>query len=206
MTAHEVNAFFDQYVSGYILADIEREIAWAKSSQTVATPKRTYSGAGNYLCALGLLCYTEFMGAILLNTFSESSHHLFNACFALLGKDYDAFDQLLSREPSFNDPNKPLSVYEVFRCGMAHEYFIKKSGVIFMLGGNIHMAATTDIDRPTLHPAPSMLIGPVSSGLGRLEDGRYYFIVEKYYEDFSNACNLIRQTILSRPDPTIPEA
>lgn len=206
MSAREVDEFFEQYVDGFILADIEREIAFAESGLQVEGNKRTYSGGGNYLCALGLLCYTEFMGAIYLGTFNKSPHQLFNAFFYLMGPNYKAFDEQLGKQPSMRNRKNKLSVYEVFRCGMAHEYFIKRSGVIFMPSKKVNLVATLDTEEPSLKVAPSVLIGPVPSGIGRLSDGQYFFNVEQYYMDFANTCCRVHGEILRRPNPSIPRA
>lgn len=207
MSVQEVNDFFEAFVYGFILADIEREIAFAKSGLEIQGDNRSYSGGGNYLCALGLLCYTEFMGAIYLGTFSKSSRDLFNAFFHLMGPDYKAFDEQLGKQPSTRDPCKKLGVYEVFRCGMTHEYFIKKSGVIFMLSGNVCLCSTIEGDEFTLQPgSPSLWIGPAQQGIGILDDGRYFFVVEQYYKDFAETCRKVHDRILSGPNPSIPKA
>jgi hypothetical protein len=192
MSKQEVNDFFEEIVYGFILGDIEREIALAKSRLEVQGDKRCYSGGGNYLCALGLLCYTEFMGAIRLATFEKSPHNLFNAFFYLMGPAYEEFDKKLSKQPSMHKSNKKLSVYEVFRCGMAHEYFIKKSGVIFMLSGNTKPC----VDDESTFPC----------GIGMLDNGQYFFVVEQYYEDFAEACHKVHGEILRKPNPSIPKA
>ena len=204
MSVQEVNDYFEQYVYGFILADIEKEIVLAKSRLQVEGYNQTYSGGGNYLCALGLLCYTEFMGGIYLKTFKKSSHQLFNTFFYLMGENYKKFDEELEKRTSIINPKKKLSVYEVFRCGMAHEYFIKQSGVIYMLSGTVNLVSTMDGEKASLHAASSMLIGTVPYGIGILDDDRYFFVVEQYFIDFSNACRKIHIELMSRPNPIIP--
>lgn len=54
----------------FIFSDIQREIDLAKSNKN----------AGNFLCALGLLCYTEFAGKIMSDGKYNSSQH-FNDFF-----------------------------------------------------------------------------------------------------------------------------
>lgn len=199
MSAQEVNDFFKTYVYGFILADIEREIAFAKSGLEIQGDNRFYSGGGNFLCALGLLCYTEFMGAIYLGTFNKPSRTLFDAFFHLMGPGYKAFDERLSE--------KGLSVYKVFRCGMVHEYFIKESGVISIVSGNVHHHLTIEGDEFTLEPgATSSYMGPAQQGIGILRDGRYFFVVEQYYKDFAETCRKVHNEILSKPNPSIPKA
>jgi hypothetical protein len=136
----------------FIKSDIEREIRLAELSENVfyRLASRVFKlprGGGNLMCALALLCYTEFLGKELSN-FSGSKRN-FDSFFAKLGSQYS----LLSRKHN---------IYNIFRCGLAHEYWVKKSGTIYMFG---------DKD-----PA-----------LGFNKQGRFYFIVGQYYRDLMQA-------------------
>lgn len=105
MNKHEVKKFFKEYIFGFIFSDIQREINLARSGED----------AGNFLASLGLLCYTEFLGGIAIRSFRRrSSKKRFDIFFNSMGKNYEDF-------------NKKVNVYDIFRCGMAHEYFIKKT-------------------------------------------------------------------------------
>jgi hypothetical protein len=153
-TKDDVQKFFDEYVFGFIFSDIQREINLARSGRD----------AGNLLAALGLLCYTEFMGGFINRTWTRgNSKANFNAFFKQMGHYY----------ASFNGP-KSTAYYE-FRCGMVHIYLVKKDCVIYML------------KKSTLH------------GVGELPDGRYYFVVEKYLEDFQAACMDTYREVLASP-------
>lgn len=111
ISQREVRDFFTDYVFGYMCADIEREIAIARSGKL----------AGNFLCALGLLSYTEFMGGLLLKELgSRASGKLFNEFFDYMGPGYRSF-------------RHRCNVYHIFRCGLAHEYFVKHKCTIIML-------------------------------------------------------------------------
>jgi hypothetical protein len=236
MTAEDVQTFFDTYVFGYIRNDVEREMNMARrtSTSTFLLPTDTndndpitefnrirygqdsqesknkgISGAGNYLCALGLLCYTEFMGGILLGSFTRDNNSTrFNTFFDFLGVNYQNLRQ-------------QVNVYKIFRNGMAHEYFIKQNGVIYMLSGSIvSESGTQTVVRESVNNplgfGPSFLmptgtekvkgieIKPVDIGIGVLDDGRYYFIVETYFRDFMNACRRLYEKIMNSPNPTIP--
>lgn len=205
MGKDEVEIFFRIYVEGFILADIKREIALAKSGHTVRLNDKDYPGAGNYLCALGLLAYTEFMGGIKEEMFEKQSHDLFNSFLYQMGEQYRVFDHQLSATQSLRNPNRPLSVWEVFRCGMVHEYFLKQSGVIAMLEGQIYQFSSEERLRFTLSPPTngSRFLN-AQQGLGLLDDGRYFFIVERYLRDFEKACDDVRESILRMPKPSLP--
>ncbi len=105
MSKDDFKRFFDEYVFGFIFSDIQREIDLARSGKT----------AGNFLSALGLLCYTEFMKGILKGSFTSGKAKIrFDAFFNLMGQGYKSL-------------NQTINVYDVFRCRMAHKYFIKEN-------------------------------------------------------------------------------
>ncbi len=157
MSEQEVRRYFDEYVFGFIRADIQREIDLAHSGDS----------GGNFLAALGLLCYTEFMGGMI--TKGKGSYtKMFKSFFCMMGEEYR---RLIDE--------KDIDVYKIFRCGMAHAYFAKDCD-IKMVDDN--------------YPA-GIIIEP---------DGRYLFIVEKYFEDFMNACQALHRTMIAEQVPYLP--
>ncbi len=139
----------------FIFSDVEREIQLARASQADESALRSLGitpGGGNFLAALGLLCYTEFGGKLKYRKKTASEN--FNRFFDYLGPDYKTF------RASFKRQNE---VYDVFRCGLAHEYYVKKSCDIAMLASG---------------PGP---------GICRDSSGRFYFIVESYCRDLKRA-------------------
>lgn len=128
-----------QEAKRFIVADIERELTFARAG----------NDAGNFLCALALLCYTEFMGGVERNKFERGeARRNFESFFPQLGPAYAAL-------------TGTMDVYDIFRCGLAHEYYVKRDCTIYMFGD----------------PKPA---------LGRRED-RYFFVVEQYFNDFKEA-------------------
>ena len=159
MSKQDVEHFFNEYIFGFIFVDIQREIDLARSGEN----------AGNFLSALGLLCYTEFMGGIAVQSFKGRARSRFNRFLYLMGSGYQDFDN-------------QVNVYSVFRCGMAHEYFIKENCKICMLNNG-----------ETL-------------GIGIQRNGQYYFVVERYFTDFASACKTLYKNILAEPNPMIPKS
>jgi hypothetical protein len=158
MSKQDVKNFFEKYVFGWMYSDIQREIDLARSD----------GGAGNFLCALGLLCYTEFMGGIVLGSFRiRPLKDRFDAFLELMGDDYKIL-------------NQTVNVYNVFRCGLAHEYFVKHNCEIAMLKND-----------ETL-------------GIGKKPTGEFYFVVERYFEDFSNACKQLYMQKMTSQNPALP--
>lgn len=136
----------------FIFNDIEREIELARATQKSPEALRAAGvreGGGNFLAALGLLCYTEFGGRLKYSRSTASEN--FNLFFDDLGPEYKAFRQAGHK------------VYDIFRCGMAHEYMIKRPGAVAMLGA------------------------AVPAGIRQLPDGRFEFIVERYFLDLKRA-------------------
>ncbi len=136
----------------FIMTDIEREIRLASLSERsvyrlLAKVFNLPKGGGNLMCALALLCYTEFFGKELGG--SGGSKVTFDRFFVKMGSPYK---KLLNSH----------NVYDTFRCGLAHEYWVKKSGTIFMFGEK-------------------------SPALGFEKNGTFYFVVNQYYRDLMKA-------------------
>lgn len=140
----------------FIFTDIEREIALADSSEKLlgrfllrlaGVPR----GGGNFIAALSLLSYTEYGGRLKNNDFSDSnSRKNFQDFFGDLGYGYK---QLLTQH----------NVYKIFRCGLAHEYYVKKDCIIAIRSAR-----------------------QLNAGIGH--DGKqFFFVVEQYYRDFQTA-------------------
>ena len=115
--------FFDEYVFGFMRSDIDAAIR----------------GNANYLCALGLVSYTETLGGLVTGNLAlrKYSGANFRAFLPYLGAEYQAFKA------------RGIDIYDVVRCGLVHEYFIKggppvwtrargSCGIISSPGGPTH--------------------------------------------------------------------
>ena len=68
--------FFDEVVRGFIFGDIQQGV----------------DGRANYLAALGLVCYTEFMGGLARGKLEKgNSARNFRCFFGRMGKQYEDF-------------------------------------------------------------------------------------------------------------------
>lgn len=156
----EIDSFFSEYVYGFIAGDIQREIDSARDGEP----------AGNFLCALALLCYTEVLGGVQRGTLAQRQGRAnFEAFFGSLGPVYAALLR------------GGLDAYQVFRCGMAHEYFVKGEATVTMLKGVEPSGVAKD---------------PAS--------GRYFFCVERYFDDFMVAARRLHTSMLSDPAGALP--
>jgi len=151
----------DEFVQAkaFIFSDLERELQLAKADRTALQALGVTPGGGNFLAALGLLCYTEFGGKLRFGVKrgdgSDVASANFNQFFDLLGPDYQAFCV-------------QHNVYDIFRCGLAHEYYVKKSCTIQML---------------------EAIPGP---GIRVEASGHYRFVVESYFRDLRNAFDTLQ--------------
>jgi hypothetical protein len=165
-------AAFEQ-AKRFIFADVEREIQLARATRANKSALRSLGitpGGGNFLAALGLLCYTEFGGKLKyhrkLRNGRDDAPANFNRFFDDLGAEYKAF------RAAGHD------VYDIFRCGLAHEFYVKDTCNICMISGE----------------------EAVGIGIGR--DGRYWFVVEKYYQDLRQAFDALEAYLFpSAPSP-----
>jgi hypothetical protein len=141
----------------FAFSDIRREIALARASETAngaaALDSASISrGGGNFLAALGLLCYTEFGGKLKYNCMRNGREHAsanFNSFFNDLGSEYQGLLKAGHK------------IYDIFRCGLAHEYYVKRSCTIVMVDTG------------------------ASAGIVIEASGRYKLIVEKYCSDLA---------------------
>ena len=145
----------DEFIQAktFIFLDVDREIQLARADAATLQAQGVAPGGENFLAALGLLCYTEFGGKLRFNVTRKGKDVAsanFNHFWDLLGAPYQA---LRARH----------NVYDIFRCGLAHEYYVKKSCTIDMLARG------------------------AGSGIGGESSGRYFFAVESYCRDLKKA-------------------
>jgi hypothetical protein len=101
----QIASFFKEYVFGFMCNDIER----------------TMQQGCNFLCALGLVAYTEIMGRLVIGKLGEEGYgrQSFRSFLKYMGEKYVALD-------------KSYDLYKRVRCGLIHEYFIVGPSTISM--------------------------------------------------------------------------
>lgn len=178
--------WFNDYVFGFMLRDVSRELAAAERGDDAA----------NFLCALGLLTYTESLGAHVPGT-SRGSRNRFEAFFRRLGPAYEEF---LQEHPR---------TYDIVRNGLIHEHRFKKPATIVMLDrhqqapcGLLYESveelitraeaefAASDRDRFWLELAREIAPAP--------DEGRYYLVVQRYFRDFVVAADELHRELVGR--------
>lgn len=158
---------FDKYVFPLICEGVEKQIRDAYGDG---------DASARLMAAVALMAYTEFMGAVCQNDFSWSrgkGEERFNAFLDRIGPLYKALRE--SQREHF--------VYDVFRSGLVHFFFVK---------GRCTIAMKNNPGRLLVHgespEEDKVVIKPVECGLLVVDNGGYVFVIEKYFRDFERAC------------------
>lgn len=117
------------------------------------------------IAAVALMAYTEFMGSVLLDHFQE-------------GRAGEKFVSFLRRMgPQYAALQERVDVYDVFRCGLVHGLFVKGYCTIAMKN-----------NAGVLKVSGEDYLKPATIGIDQVKNGAYVFIIEKYFQDFREAC------------------
>lgn len=113
-----VKEYFDEFIFGYMFTDIENCI-YAKA---------------NYTVALALLSYTEYLGGFVNGTLGlrDKSQEQFNKALEYFdwNGDFEYYKNFRQPYIDIDSKNKVGNIYSLFRCGLAHEYFIKGDALV----------------------------------------------------------------------------
>ncbi len=145
-----------------MFSDVEREIQLARADRSELESLGVTPGGGNFLAALGLLCYTEFGGKLRFSVKTAKGEDVasanFNQFFDMLG-------------PAYKTLRSSHNIYDIFRCGLAHEYYVKQNCTIAMLENSA---------------GPGIQVEP---------SGHYVFVVESYCRDLKKAFDDLQFTL-----------
>jgi len=126
----------------------------------------------NYLVALGLVCYTEFMGhEVLKFRNSPSGSGQGKNAFNLFIKEYMDYSELL---------DKHEEIYDWFRCGLCHEFKIKnvdggrETGVFHFFVGN-----SEEVEK-----VKKLVDADPTKGIAISKQGKRILFIEPYLRDF----------------------
>lgn len=152
--AHET--LFEEYILTMMCGGIDIQITEAYEEG---------EASARLIAAVGLMAYTEFLGSVLLEDFTERrAGAKFRAFVDRMGPQYVALQQR-------------VDVYDVFRCGLVHGFFVKGFCTIAMKDNPGVLKVNGD---DYSKPAPI--------GIDQVSNGGYVFIIERYYRDFRAAC------------------
>lgn len=119
----QFEAILNDEVVTWMKSDINREIWLAHETERMKTagePLGPYPGAGNLMCALALVCYTEFFGSFVTGK-KRPTWRNFNAMFERMRPP--VYKNLLDKHPNLADK---------LRNGLVHEYAIKGPSFVWM--------------------------------------------------------------------------
>lgn len=156
----EISDFFKEYVFGFIYHDIDAAI----------------DGKANFLVALALTTYTEFLGGLINGNFGIDAQG--KMIPGQCGKNFETFFGCLGT-PYQNLVNE-LNVYGVIRSGLVHQYFVKREGTIWM-------GLPPEID----------------CGIKVNSDGKIHFYVQKYFADLKEAVRKYYNKLVIERDPDL---
>ncbi len=140
---------------------------------------------GQVLCTLGLLVHTEFLGRLVLKPVrsTKGTEGHFNTFFERLGPGYKKL---------LDDGHE---VYNDLRNGMAHRYFAKKP---------IKLVLFSDIDEPFDVFGDPVERKNLQAGVGIAVNGHYYFVIDRYLEDFERECKKLSSDLKKAPVVELP--
>lgn len=101
---------------------------------------RPAEGAPNILIALGLSCYTEYWGKLLLGLPIDDSRKCYEAFFRRLETSYvsNPYEALLDRG---------VLVYQDVRCGLVHAYVVDRDCKVTLDEGSCGICYDENTDR-----------------------------------------------------------
>jgi len=149
------------------------------------TKRAMIDAKANFLVAQGLFAYTEIIGSFITGYGKENSGNNFDTFFERLGPKYNI---LLKKHNKRRLGQSSHIVYDDLRCGLLHEYTIKRKGFIIY---NTNRILDDDEIRNTKvrwFDNGELL---ETSGVMYVKDSRnkgYWLIVDPiYWLDFKNA-------------------
>lgn len=161
-------------------ADLLRKFETMTRWMIEDTYRAMFQAKANFLVALGLLNYTEIIGSFI-NPTTNSSGERFDAFFERMGDEYTT---LLRRFNNRREQNRHI-VYDDLRCGLTHEYTIKrKRFIVYNHDGNnqLNDQQINNLRIPINGSLTQCTAGVMHSWENR--KGVWHFIDPKYWLDF----------------------
>ena len=166
--------YFQEYIFGFIFRDIERCV----------------EAKANYVVALALLSYTEYIGGLItgkLGLKKESAENFNTALeYFEFNGDKNYYKDFKVKYTDENGKKSEADIYKMFRCGLVHEYFVKGDSFI--------------------HNNPSGLVEPEDAGIGWIGDAgqrRLRFHTNAYFRDFKNAVMKLYKLLIVDREPNL---
>ena len=179
--------YFKQFIFGFIYSDIERCI----------------EARANYIVALALLSYTEYIGALISGNLGlkNKGKKSFKKALEYFPKEYRDIDSSLEVEytDEKGDPKKDSGIYSLFRCGMVHEFFIKGFATVY----NDPLGCTKD--HIGVIKAEHLIEWPEELSIAPYKNKVLEFYTNEYFRDFRSATEQIFKRLIVDKDPQLME-
>lgn len=196
----EIELIFSEQIFDGICKDIEYYLEKAKrdirAQIWIGRRRLGRHPRGQVLAALGLMVYTEYLGRFVPDHEKKKNkdgkypdRQQFDAFFRRLGGGYKEFLY------QYDDVDGKCLYYH-FRCKLVHEYFAKEEWTI---------AIPNNKRKFTVRGNPDVEVQrPVKVGIGKAENGSYYLVLERYYEDFKRAAKVLLDERLNEVSKSSP--
>jgi hypothetical protein len=174
--------YFKQFIYGSICHDIEQCIKCGV----------------NYVVALALLSYTEYLGGLISGNLGlkNKSECNFREALNYFPEEYRNTDSTL--EFKWTDENGKThtekGIYGIFRCGLVHEYFIKDFATVYNdPSGNTenHIGVVK---------AERLIEWPKEHNIPPYKNKVLEFYTNEYFRDFKSAVGKIFKMIITDKD------
>jgi hypothetical protein len=123
----------------------------------------------------------ELLAALGLLSYTEFMGKLLLKNDGSYTKQFRSFFRSMGDEYERLIDSREVDVYQVFRSGLVQSYFIKNCEI-------------------------KMIDDNYSCGIIINPDGKFLFVIEKYFADFISACQKLYTDMLSDPDVYLPSA
>jgi hypothetical protein len=143
----------------FMIGDIEKSLRWVNEK---LSNDDNPLGAPNFLLALGLCCYTEYWGKLVLGIGQKNEK-------GKSKRSFETFLKMLDGEYYPNLLERKKTIYKDVRCGLAHMYLIE----------NAH--ARVDTGESGSHGIEYY------AAQNNKSQGEYIFWVRKYFAEFQTA-------------------
>lgn len=177
----EIEKYFKEYIFGFIFNDIQNCI----------------KAKANYTVALALLSYTEYVGGLINGTLGlqGKSEKQFNKALEYFewNGDKKYYKNFTQQYKDIGSQIKAGNIYTLFRCGLAHEYFIKGDSFV-------HNNSDGYRDDKGIFYCE----GCIDSDAGvQVIGGRLRFHTNAYFRDFKNAVQKYYEKLIEGEDQNL---
>ena len=169
--------FFNEYIFGFIFHDLEYCI----------------QARANYVVALALLSYTEYIGGLITGKLGMRDQSASNFRKALeyfeWNGDANYYKDFKVKYTDEQGQESEADIYTIFRCGLVHEYFVKGDSFV--------------------HNNPSGYVVEDDKGIGWINENgqdRLRFHCNAYFRDLKKAVLKYYKLLICDKNPNLLQA